>query len=310
MAGVIELTLGENSAVVSTTGAALREFAVADRRVVVPMGAFDGAVLAPWPNRIAEGRYELHGQEHQLPTTEAGRNTALHGLVADTEWDILEHDQDGASVSLRTALSPLPGYPFHLSLTVSYSLSEDGIRISARAQNDGAEPAPFGFGFHPWIHPGAEKVNDSQLAIPAQTWFETDERLIPVDNRPFDDGSLIPADHEPDDAPCIVCKDFRSLRTLDSAVLDDAFGTPQRGTDGWSKARLKGADDRTVVIGMDESFRAWQVCTGDELAGEQSRRAIAIEPMTCPPNAFASGTDFDIIEPGGEITVQWAITLV
>lgn len=307
MTDFIELTRGENSAVVSTTGARLRELTVADRPVVVPMGAFDGAVLAPWPNRIADGRYGFHGQEHQLPITEADRNTALHGLVADTEWDISE--QDETSASLRTVMSPSPGYPFHLSLNVTYGLGEDGIEIKARARNHGVEPAPFGFGFHPWIHPGAERIDDSQLAIGAQTWFETDDRLIPVDNRPFDTGSLIPADHEPGDAPCIVCKDFRSLRALDSAVLDDAFGTPQRGTDGWSQARLKGADDRTVVIRMDESFRAWQVCTGDELPGEQSRRAIAIEPMTCPPNAFASGTDFDVIEPDGEITVQWSITL-
>ena len=307
MAGLIELTLGESSAIVSAIGAALREFTVADRPVVVPMSAFDGAVLAPWPNRIAGGRYDFHGRKHQLPITEAGRNTALHGLVADIEWDISE--QDEVTVSLSTVLSPSSGYPFHLSLTVTYGLSEDGIQISARAQNDGAEPAPFGFGFHPWIHPGADRVDDSQLAIGAQTWFETGERLIPVDNRPFDTGSLIPANHESDDAPCIACKDFRSLRAIDSAVLDDAFGTPQRGTDGWSQARLRGTDGRTVVIRMDESFRAWQVCTGDELPGEQSRRAIAIEPMTCPPNAFASGTDFDIIEPGGEITVQWGITL-
>lgn len=307
MTAFIELTLGENSAVVSPTGAALREFTVADRPVVVPMGAFDGAVLAPWPNRIADGHYERHGQEYQLPITDADRNTALHGLVADTEWEISERDQ--ASVALTTMIAASPGYPFRLSLTVTYDLSEDGIEITAQARNQGVEPAPFGFGFHPWIHPGANRIDDAQLAVGAQTWFEADERLIPVSNRPFDTGSLIPTDHELGDAPCILCKDFRSLRALDSAVLDDAFGTPQRGIDGWSRARLKGADDRTVVIGMDESFRVWQVCTGDELPGEQPRRAIAIEPMTCPPNAFASGRDFDVIEPGGEFTVQWSITL-
>ena len=54
MTDLIELALGDDSAVVSTTGAALLNYTVGDRPVVIQMSAFDGAVLAPWPNRVAD----------------------------------------------------------------------------------------------------------------------------------------------------------------------------------------------------------------------------------------------------------------
>lgn len=312
MAAFIELALGEDSAVISRTGAALLEYTVGDRPVVLGMNAFDGAVLAPWPNRIADGRYDFRGRSHQLPITEPSRRTALHGLVANTVWDVA--DRDETSVALRTTIEPSPGYPFELTLTVTYTLREDAVAIVAHASNSGTQSAPFAFGFHPWIHPGAATVDEAQLLTPAQTWFTVDDRLIPIEERPFNSGtfnsgSFIPTDHEPDEASCIVCKDFRALRVIRDGVLDDAFGAPRRAADGWSYARLRGADDRTVVVGMDESFRAWQVCTGDELDPPLRRSAIAIEPMTCPPNAFAAGVDHDVIEPQGELRVEWNISL-
>ncbi|TSI16013.1 aldose 1-epimerase family protein [Brevibacterium aurantiacum] len=321
MTDLIELALGDDSAVVSTSGAALLDYTVGDRPVVVQMSAFDGAVLAPWPNRIADGRYDFNGRSHQLPITEVSRETSLHGLVAETAWKVSQRND--ASVRLETDISGPPGYPFELSLEVTYALVEredegecaneyEGsgeLRILAVARNIGHETVPFGFGFHPWIHPGAERVDQAQLLVPAETWFETDDRLIPQTIRHFDTGSYIPADHGPEEASCVLCKDFRALRTLGPAILDDAFGTPQRGDDGWSRVRLRGADDRTVTIGMDESFRAWQLCTGDELDQPLRRSAIAIEPMTCPPNAFASGLDFDVIEAQGELSAEWTVSL-
>lgn len=334
----IELVCSESTAVVSPIGAALLSFTVGDRPIVVPMAAFDGAVLAPWPNRIAGGRFDFDGRNHQLPITEPGNDTALHGLVADVEWTVTQRSE--STVSLDYALEPAEGYPFAFALRIVYELAEEGLSVRARARNTGSDRAPFGFGFHPWISPGSHSpdgpgthspggrgsgssggpgsdysngaVDDAQLVVPATTWFETDDRLIPTDVRPFDDGTVIPADHVADESACIVCKDFRALRTIGDTVLDDAFGSPRRGDDAWSRARLKGVDDREVIIGMDRGFRTWQVCTGDGLGADLARRAIAIEPMTCPPNAFAAGIpgeDFDVVAPGDELAVEWSIGL-
>lgn len=342
MTACIELARDEDTAVVSPIGASLRSYTVGSRPVVVPMEAFDGAVLAPWPNRIAGGRYRYAGRDQQLPITEPERDTALHGLVAGTEWEIT--DRTATSVSLRTDLLESPGYPHPFTLSVRYDLAEEGLGIRAEARNTGTASAPFGFGFHPWFHPGADTVDEAQLLIPAQTWFETDAHLIPTGAHPFDDGSVIPRDHVRDESACIVCKDFRALRSINGTVLDDAFGSPRRsgdersrlggdervraddgdegarlgldsnagdglGVGNWSYARLRGADGREIVVGMDEHFRTWQVCTGDGLDTDRARQAIAIEPMTCPPNAFAAGEDFDVIAPDAELSVGWSIAL-
>ena len=308
MTDLIDLTYETSSAVVSPVGASLRGFTVAGRPVVVETGTSDGAVLAPWPNRIADGRYEFAGTVHQLPITEPARNTALHGLVIDVEWDVVEATE--TSVTLQTRLDPSPGYPFRFDLTVRYDLGEEGLRVHASARNTGTEVAPFGFGFHPWFHPGAESVDAAQLVIPAGTWLVPDERLIPVGSRPFDDGSEVPRDHDAEMSECLSCKDFRALRSVGGTKLDDAFGQPRRDADGRSRARLKGADGRETVIDIDSGFRNWQVYTGDELGAGLSRRALAIEPMTCPPNAFATGDDVDVVEPGGTLTVEWGIRLL
>lgn len=311
MTATIELACDESAAVISTIGASLVRFSVGDRPVVVPMNAFDGAVLAPWPNRIDGGRFDFAGDSHQLPITEPERNTALHGLVADVEWSVVERTE--STVSLEYALEPTEGYPFAFGLRVDVELAEAELRMRARALNTGSAPAPFGFGFHPWLSGGAgELVDEAQLVIPAAHWYETNERLIPTGVRPFDDGTAVPADHVSDDSACMVCKDFRALRLIGGTVLDDAFGQPRRGDDGWSRARLKGTDLREVVVGMGPGFRTWQACTGDGLDEDLARRAIAIEPMTCPPNAFAAGeagVDFDVVAPGDELVVEWSIAL-
>ena len=311
MTATIELACDESTAAISPIGASLVRFSVGDRPIVVPMNAFDGAVLAPWPNRIDGGRFDFAGDSHQLPITEPERNTALHGLVADVEWSVVERTE--STVSLEYALEPTEGYPFEFSLQVDFELAEAELRMRARALNTGSAPAPFGFGFHPWLSGGAgELVDEAQLVIPAARWYETNERLIPTGVRPFDDGTAVPADHVSDDSACMVCKDFRALRLIGGTVLDDAFGQPRRGDDGWSRARLKGTDLREVVVGMGPGFRTWQACTGDGLDEDLARRAIAIEPMTCPPNAFAAGeagVDFDVVAPGDELVVEWSIAL-
>ena len=308
MTDLIDLVHGSSSALVSPVGAGLHAYTVAGRPVVVATGTVDGAVLAPWPNRIADGRYEFGGTVHQLPITEPERTTALHGLVTEVEWDVVS--VSGASVTLETRLDPSPGYPFRFLLTVTYDLGEDGLRVHASALNTGTEAAPFGFGFHPWFHPGAELVDAAQLVIPAETWLVPDERLIPVDSRPFDDGSEVPLDHDAEITACLSCKDFRALRSVDGTVLDDAFGRPRRDDDGRSRARLRGADGRETIVDIDSGFRNWQVYTGDGLSEGLARRALAIEPMTCPPNAFATGVDVDIVEPGGTLAVDWGVRLV
>jgi aldose 1-epimerase len=46
--------------------------------------------------------------------------------------------------------------------------------------------------------------------------------------------------------------------------------------------------------------------TGDPLP-DVDRRSLAVEPMTCPPNAFRTGEALIRLEPGDSTTGAWGI---
>ncbi len=73
-----------------------------------------GQVLAPWPNRLADGRYEFNGIRAQAALDEPERRNAIHGLVRWLPWTLQTRHQN--QLSLRLQLHPTPGYPFSLLL--------------------------------------------------------------------------------------------------------------------------------------------------------------------------------------------------
>jgi aldose 1-epimerase len=48
------------------------------------------------------------------------------------------------------------------------------------------------------------------------------------------------------------------------------------------------------------------VFTGDPLP-DIARRSVAVEPMTCPPNAFRTGEGVIVLEPGASATATWGL---
>jgi aldose 1-epimerase len=60
---------------------------------------------------------------------------------------------------------------------------------------------------------------------------------------------------------------------------------------------------------MDDAYRYVMLFSGDPLP-DVSRRSLAVEPMTCPPNAFRSGEAVVRLEPGRTCTTAWGIAPV
>jgi aldose 1-epimerase len=73
-----------------------------------------------------------------------------------------------------------------------------------------------------------------------------------------------------------------------------------------SPAHASGEFGTDVWLGEGADYV--QLYTGDTLPSEERRRAVAIEPMTCPPDAFRSGTGLISLGPGERHTVHWGIT--
>lgn len=290
---------GEQHATIVEVGAAVREYRVGDREVFAPFAegeipnAFQGAVLLPWPNRIADGRYEFDGECYQLPITEPERQTALHGLAAWQRWALVEQADDHVTLELR--LLPTPGYPFYLDTNVEYSIGPDGLRVQARSTNSGDRACPYAIGFHPYLAAAAGTTLDAcTLTLDVRRHFVCDERLLPLHDEPVDNTPY----------------DFRALRGLAGTLLDDAFGGVVADVEGRSWVKLHGTDGRTAALWADAAFGYWQLYSGDRLSPDLARRSLAAEPMTAPPDAFRSGTGLIRLEPGGSITSTWGAVLL
>ena len=292
-----EISYGQATAVVAEVGATLRSFRVDGRDVIdgfsadEPASAGRGQVLAPWPNRLEDGTYSFAGREAHAELDEPARRNAIHGLVRWLPWTVGLHTSD--SVVLRCRVEAQRAYPWELDLQVAYSLTAQGLRVSTQATNASDEPAPFGIGFHPYVTVGTDSVDQARLTIPAEQRLTTDDRALPIGREPVSGTDL----------------DFADPRPIGHTWMDTAFTDLRRDASGRSVIRLEGADvDRAVEVWMDEDFRYVMVYTGDTLEPASRRRqGIAIEPMTCPPNAFRSGTDVITLRPLGSWSADWGI---
>lgn len=245
-----------------------------------PMAA--GIVLVPWPNRIAGARYRFDGTDYQLAVTEPAAGNAIHGLARNAAWDLLE--ATGDSVTLGHQIAPQEGYPFALRLTTRWSVGPDGLRADHAAQNVGTTPAPFGLGVHPYFDLHGGSLEQATLTLPAERYLETDDRDIPVAGHPVAGTDL----------------DFRAGRALGSTRLNTPFAGLARGSDGRAEVRLQGA-----VLWLDPAFDYLQVFTPEDVAG--AGPAIAVEPMTCAPDAFNSGDGLIVLSPGEEWRGSWGV---
>ncbi|MFI7604912.1 aldose 1-epimerase family protein [Micromonospora sp. NPDC049366] len=249
-----------------------------------------GQVLAPWPNRIRDGRYTFGERTHQLPLTEPQRHVAIHGLVTWVPWRLLEQSAD--AVTIGYDLPPQPGYPWALRLVSRWSVGPDGLRAEHEVRNVSGEPAPFGFAVHPYLQLPGVAVDDLAMRLPTRTRMVVDGRLLPV-------GATEVGGTE---------YDWTSPRRIGSATLDLTFGEVIRDADGGSSVSLAAPDGSTgVTLWADREFGWWQVFTGDSLTGERHRRSVAVEPMTCPPDAFRSGKDVITLKPGATWRGVWGV---
>jgi aldose 1-epimerase len=249
-----------------------------------------GTVLAPWPNRIRDGKYTFGERSLQLALTEPPRGVAMHGLVNWARWRLLEQSEDAVTVGYD--LPPQPGYPWPLRLRTRWSIGAEGLRADHEVTNTGAEECPFGFAVHPYLQLPGVPVDELLLRVPAQTRLLLDGRLLPI-------GAAKVAGTE---------YDYTEPRRIGDAVLDLAFGGVIAEADGGSRVTVSDPDRAAgVSIWADGAFGWWQVFTGDTLTGERHRRSVAIEPLTCPPDTFRSGRDLIVLEPGRTWRGSWGV---
>ena len=289
-----EIAFENQRAVVVEVGGGLRTYSVAGRDVVDGYGADEmatagrGQLLIPWPNRLQDGSYEFAGHTHQVPLNEPARSNAIHGLVRWASWQARERDPH--RVVLELVLHPQPGYPFMLELRIEYEVAADGLSVRTSATNTGAETCPFGCGAHPYLRAGTGTIDDAVLCVPARTALRSNEHGIPIGTVEVEGTEL----------------DFRAPRRIGESRLDTGFTDLEGDEGGFARVELSDPDAGTsTTLWMDESYRYVMVFTGDR--PDVERRGLAVEPMTCPPNAFRSGEAVVMLAPGASWAGTWGI---
>ncbi|WP_415853457.1 aldose 1-epimerase family protein [Sinomonas sp. G460-2] len=283
---------GGSSAVVTELAAGLRSFEMGgvlltetyDDGAISPGAA--GITLAPWANRIEDGRWTLGGKVQQLDITEPSRGNASHGLLRNTGYTALETGAD--RVSLEAAVFPQHGYPFLVRHRVDYRIDDDGgLRVRQTLANDSSGSAPFVLGAHPYLRLGDVDSGELTLTVQARTRLVSDERLIPR--------SSAAASGE---------WDLSAGRTVAELDLDAAY-TDLAFADGTARATLTAPDGRSVWLWQDEKCRYTHVFVTRTFPGRDV--VVALEPQTGPANAFNSGQDLGWLEPGEEFSMEWGI---
>ncbi|WP_029258398.1 MULTISPECIES: aldose 1-epimerase family protein [unclassified Microbacterium] len=287
----ISLRRGGVTAQIAQVGASLRSLRIDDVDLVppypleLPTPACSGVVLVPWPNRVRDGEWDDDGTARRLAITEPKLNNASHGLLRFTAYEVSH--TEGEAV-LRATVVPQTGYPYLIETTVEYALTPDGIDVSHTLTNRSTTSAPVALGTHPFVTIGDVDPHDLVLRIPAQTAFDTDDRMLPTGTRPADAA-------------------LREGVRLGDVTLDTGFTDLARDPDGRVHHSLTAPDGRRVTLWQGEGFDYVQVYTTPAYPGQSL--AVAIEPMTAPADALNSGLGIRRLAPDETWTLHWGITL-
>lgn len=284
---LIELAAHDYTATIAAAGATLVSLEHRGRPLVVPFDArrgigrgYQGRALVPWPNRIADGAYRFGGERIEVPVNEPATGSALHGLGCWTPWVVERRTSD--EVELTYDLPASPAYPFDVACVARYRLTAAGLEVVVSGHNEGASPAPFGASSHPYLTCFGAPLDQVTLRSPAEALLLVDDRMRPT--------GLVPVAGTP--------WDFREATPMAGRSVDHAFtGLPEGG---WA-------------VTLTDAAGAGVACTSDApwvqlYSGEALDRAgLAVEPMTCPPNAF-NDPDADVaLAPGATRTLRFSI---
>ncbi|HQT99248.1 MAG TPA: aldose 1-epimerase family protein [Acidimicrobiales bacterium] len=292
----IAIAHGDQRVVVTEVGATLRTFVQGGVAVVegfageeVPTGA-RGQVLYPWPNRIGDGEWRFSERVARPTINDVARATAIHGLVRWRPFRVEAMNQNRCVLSLL--LHPTPDYPFLSEVSVAYHLGAHGLTVTTTVTNRDEVPIPFGVGFHPYLAVTTPTIEGVELAIPARAYVAVNDRGLPT-------GEILPLAGN--------ALDFLKPKSVSGYELDVTYTELVRDDSGLATAIVRDTKGGTVELSVDRNFPYLQVFTGDTLEKGRRRTSIAVEPMTCPPDALRSGKDVVVLEPGQHWAGSWRL---
>jgi aldose 1-epimerase len=235
-----------------------------------------GAQLAPWPNRIQDARYGFEGREHRLlKNFKPQGGHAIHGLAMFETTRISAKDPGAGWFELSLRSRGWQGYPYPIRMSFRFALDPSrGFRMETTLENIGKTDLPAGHGWHPYFRL-SDSVLPCLLTLPAGKRMEMSARAVPTGAKSVWTKFSRPTAIGPDflDA-CVEIAGKKGVAT--TRLTDPASGL---SLDLWQE------------VGPDR-YGYVQVFT------HPRRNCLAIEPMTCAPDAFNNGMGLVVLRPG------------
>ncbi len=245
--------------------------------------SYRGSKLSPFPNRIENGTYSFENQKYQLPCNNGAHS--LHGLLCNSVFEIVKELVTDTFAEIKLTYSydgTDSGYPFLYTIDITYNLSNTGLRIQTEIKNSGTTEMPIGDGWHPYIRV-TNKVDDLLLQIPSHKKIILNATGIPTGE--------------------YALKQFFTAPTkIGADLFDDCFEL-YGSNDGFQTKLIDVVNNRTLIVWQDQHYKYLQVYIPPD------RKSIAIEPMTCAPNAFNSGLGLLVLKPNDFITFTFGILI-
>jgi aldose 1-epimerase len=278
------LTHGDATAVINLVGSALVGLRFGNHIVIPEVNlspkTYAGSLLAPWPNRIAQGRYEFEGNQYQLEIRD-GLGNAMHGLVDEATAEVVE--TRAGFLKLATKVEASAGYPWDLLVEATFELTADELVISYFVTNVGSGNAPVGIGTHPYF----PFSNDTTIEVNAFTASVHGSDMLPVSQTPAAEIGLGPG----------------------NAVLVSGLQLDTQFTSVTNPVATLKTGDHTLDIWHDNAPWLMIYTTNKFPWADGPGNAIAIEPQTCPADAFNTGEDLRVLASGESTFMRFGLTL-
>ncbi len=254
-------------------------------------GAYLGATVGRYANRVRDSRWHVDGQTFLLAANE-GRHQ-LHGGPDGFDrrtWQVESHTPQRLVLTLVSPDGD-QGWPGEVQARVSYTLGSE-LALEIAFETTTTRACPVNLTHHAYFNldgdagAATRSVLQHHLQVLAPAWLPVDAELLPA-------GELVPVDD--------TGFDLRELRRIDQAIaaepalragrgFDHALALDPEGADALrAVARLLSADGR-VSMSLATDLPALQVYTGQGLAGHPARdgsaypshAGIALEPQYLP----------------------------
>lgn len=233
---------------------------------------YRGVILLPFPNRVRDGKYEFSGREFSLPINMPGEGHAIHGLMYNKIFSVME-DSGENTITLEYDNKENEGYPFPCLVRYTFALGQHEVGCRVEVQNKGEAALPLGVGWHPYFNLEAD-VDTLLLKMPSVASLSVDERMIPTGEKDS-------------------FEDYEEMSQIYDTEFDTGFQIQDEG-EVVTSIHNQGTDVTLELFQTAgaQGFNYVQVFT------PPGRKSVAIEPMTCPTDAFNSKEALIILGKG------------